>query len=196
MSASSFQSGFPCRFAERSQTALTTAAVARWMTPFSGPSQRSCVSEARLRQKPRMSALIDSEAAPHHQGSSARTAATQTSVPRPVVNVRPWPSSAVVGIGAQDDVGRRVVGIGVHRVRAVQPTRSREADVARLQAHNLRGAAQVALTLPSNNPIFSRILLALRVDEADLRHKDRVIASPSAREFVPEIAGDNGCALH
>jgi hypothetical protein len=34
------------------------------------------------------------------------------------------------------------------------------------------------------------------VDEADLRHKDRVIASPYRREFVSEIAGDNGCAVH
>ena len=92
MSASSFQSGFPWSLAERSQTAFTTAAVARWMTPFSGPSQRSCVSEARLRQKPRMSALIDSRLRPTTIGSSARIAARQTSVPRPVVKVRPWPS--------------------------------------------------------------------------------------------------------
>ena len=92
MSASSFQSGLPSRFAHRSQTALTTAAVARWMTPFSGPSQRSCVSETRLRQKPRMSAQIASSVRPTTSGSSARAAATQTSVPRPLVNVRPWPS--------------------------------------------------------------------------------------------------------
>ena len=37
MSTSSFQSGLPAVLANRSQTALTTAAVARWMTPFSGP---------------------------------------------------------------------------------------------------------------------------------------------------------------
>ena len=47
MSTSSFQSGLPARFAKRSQTALTTAAVARWMTPFSGPIQRSWLSPTR-----------------------------------------------------------------------------------------------------------------------------------------------------
>jgi len=41
MSASSFQSGFPSTFAQRSQTALTIAAVARWIAPFSGPIQRN-----------------------------------------------------------------------------------------------------------------------------------------------------------
>ena len=41
-SATSFQTGLPSRFAQRSQTAFTIAAVARWITPFSGPSQRSC----------------------------------------------------------------------------------------------------------------------------------------------------------
>ena len=41
---SSFQSGLPAVFAKRSQTALTTAAVARWITPFSGPIQRSWLS--------------------------------------------------------------------------------------------------------------------------------------------------------
>ena len=93
MSESSFQSGLPSRLAHRSQTALTTAAVARWITPFSGPSQRSCVSDARLRQKPRMSAVIASSDRPTTSGSSARMAATQTSVPRPLVKVRPCPSS-------------------------------------------------------------------------------------------------------
>ena len=90
--ASSCQSGLPSRFAQRSQTALTTAAVARWMTPFSGPSQRSCLSETSERQKPRMSAVMPSSVRPTTSGSSARTAATQTSVPRPLVKVRPWPS--------------------------------------------------------------------------------------------------------
>ena len=44
MSASSFHTGLPSALAQRSQTALTTAAVARWMTPFSGPIQRSWLS--------------------------------------------------------------------------------------------------------------------------------------------------------
>ena len=54
MSASSFQSGLPSDFAYRSQTALTTAAVARWITPFSGPIQRSWLvaREPRARRRP------------------------------------------------------------------------------------------------------------------------------------------------
>ena len=40
-SQTSCQSGLPSVFAQRSQIALTTAAVARWTIPFSGPSQRS-----------------------------------------------------------------------------------------------------------------------------------------------------------
>jgi hypothetical protein len=36
-------------------------------------------------------------------------------------------------IGPQDDVGGRVVGVGMHRVRAVEEPRSRKAHVAGLQ---------------------------------------------------------------
>ena len=43
-SASSFQSGFFSRRAQRSQSALTTAPVVMWTMPFSGPIQRSCGS--------------------------------------------------------------------------------------------------------------------------------------------------------
>ena len=39
-----FQSGLSARLAATSHRALTTAAVARWMTPFSGPSHRSWLS--------------------------------------------------------------------------------------------------------------------------------------------------------
>lgn len=39
-STMSFHKGFPRLLANMSQTALLMAAVARWMTPFSGPSQR------------------------------------------------------------------------------------------------------------------------------------------------------------
>src|SRR2546426_364834 len=44
MSTSSFHKGFPRALAYRSQTALTIAAVARWSTPFSGPTHRNCDS--------------------------------------------------------------------------------------------------------------------------------------------------------
>ena len=43
-SASSFQTGLPSRRAHRSQSAFTTAAVAMWTMPRSGPIQRSCGS--------------------------------------------------------------------------------------------------------------------------------------------------------
>ena len=85
----SFQSGTPRLFAHRSQTAFTIAAAARCMTPFSGPSQRSWSSETSERQKLRMFAVMSSSVRPTTSGSSARAAATQTSVPRPFVNVRP-----------------------------------------------------------------------------------------------------------
>ncbi len=91
MSATSFQTGLRSRLAQRSQTALTMAAVARWMTPFSGPSQRSCDSPVRSRQNAAMSPVSDSSVRPTTMGSSAWTAATTTSVPRPSVKVMPWP---------------------------------------------------------------------------------------------------------
>ena len=93
MSTRSFQSGLPAVFANRSQTALTTAAVARWMTPFSGPIQRSWLSPTSSRQKVPMSANRSSVERPTTSGRSASTAATTTSVPRPIVNVSPCPSS-------------------------------------------------------------------------------------------------------
>src|SRR3982074_14813 len=50
MSASSFHRGFFARLACRSHIALTMAAIEMWMTPFSGPSHRSCESPASARQ--------------------------------------------------------------------------------------------------------------------------------------------------
>ena len=88
------RAGHPRLFAQRSQTALTTAPTARCMTPFSGPSQRSWPSDTSERQKPRMSPVIPSSVRPTTSGSSARMAATQTSVPRPFVKVSPWPVSS------------------------------------------------------------------------------------------------------
>ena len=88
MSTSSFQSGLPARFAKRSQTAFTTAAVARWITPFSGPIQRSWLSPTRSRQN--ASHVAEGlDVAPDDEGPRASTPATTTSVPRPIVNVKP-----------------------------------------------------------------------------------------------------------
>ena len=49
ISTRSFHSGLPARFASRSQIALMTAAVARWMTPFSGPDPaKLAVADQRI----------------------------------------------------------------------------------------------------------------------------------------------------
>jgi hypothetical protein len=40
---------------------------------------------------------------------------------------------AVAALGVQDDIGRRVVGVGVHGIRAVERPRGREADVEGLE---------------------------------------------------------------
>lgn len=55
---------FVFTFAQRSHTALTIAAVAMWMAPFSGPSQRAWPSEASFRQKPAKSSVISSKVVP------------------------------------------------------------------------------------------------------------------------------------
>ena len=93
MSASSFHTGLPSLFAHRSHTALTTAAVARWMAPFSGPIQRSWLSPVTWRQNAPMSATMWSSVRPTMREARAFTAATTTSLPRPQVKVRPWPAS-------------------------------------------------------------------------------------------------------
>ena len=74
---------------EKGAIHLATAAVARWIAPFSGPIQRSWLSPVRRRQKPPISAVIDSSVRPTTNGARARAAATHTSLPRPIVNVRP-----------------------------------------------------------------------------------------------------------
>ena len=93
MSASSIHTGLRSAFAQRSQTAFTTAAVARCIAPLSGPIQRSCGSPVISRQKRPMSAAIASSVLPTTSGRSAFAAAATTSLPRPVVNVSPCPES-------------------------------------------------------------------------------------------------------
>jgi hypothetical protein len=93
MSASSFHSGLPSTAAIKSHTALTSAAVARWITPFSGPTQRSWGSFVRRRQKPAMSARISSSVSCSTSGARDRMAETQSSFPRPIVNVSPCPAT-------------------------------------------------------------------------------------------------------
>ena len=92
MSARSFHTGLRSAFAQRSQTAFTTAAVARWIAPFSGPIQRSWLSPVICRQKAPMSPASCSSVWPTMSGRSAFAAATTTSFPRPIVNVSPCPA--------------------------------------------------------------------------------------------------------
>ena len=63
------------------------------MAPFSGPIQRSWLSPTIARQNAPRSRSVASTSRPTTSGRSASTAATTTSVPRPIVNVSPWPSS-------------------------------------------------------------------------------------------------------
>ena len=79
----------PASRALRSQSALTSAAVARCTTPFSGPSQRSCESPVIRRHAAPMSAVSSSASRPVTRRPSASTAATSRSVPRPIANVKP-----------------------------------------------------------------------------------------------------------
>ena len=112
MSTMTFQSGLPSVLAYRSHTALTMAAVARWMTPFSGPTQRSWLSPTMCDQKAPRSAVNDSRVRPTTSGARASIAATHSSLPRPLVNVEPVALEAVRVIRLEDDIGRRIVGLG------------------------------------------------------------------------------------
>ena len=126
---SSRQSGLPADLAYRSQTALTTAAVARWMTPFSGPTQRSWLSPVIMRQNAPISAVNDSSVLPTTSGLSAWIAATHSSLPRPIVKVRPCPSNPGVGVAARHMRPSSPGRDSWHRSH--QLPRGREADVAR-----------------------------------------------------------------
>ena len=85
-------SGCPARLARRSHSAFSSAPTAMWMTPFSGPSQRSWASPVSSRPKSPRCSRTSSTSRPAIHGSSARMAATWTSLPRPVVNVNPCPA--------------------------------------------------------------------------------------------------------
>ena len=83
-------------------------------------------------------------------GASVRTPATTISVPSPMVNVEPVPLERRV-VGAQDDVRRGVVRVGVHGVRAVVVTRRREADVDDVE-RVMRGQSDHPLSAPTRMP--------------------------------------------
>ena len=114
--------GLPARFATRSQTALTTAAVARWMTPFSGPepAQLAVADERPARTRPRSRSSRLHVAGRRPAARAARTAATTDLRPAPDREREAVALEAVAGVGAQDHVGRRVVRVRVHGVGAVE----------------------------------------------------------------------------
>src|SRR5918998_1218032 len=62
------------------------------MTPFSGPTHRSWLSPVMRRQKAPKSCVNDFRVSPTTSGARASIAATHSSLPRPIVKVRPWPS--------------------------------------------------------------------------------------------------------
>jgi hypothetical protein len=67
--------------------ALTTAPRARWMTPFSGPIQRSCESLTRWRQVLPQFSTRDSRVRPLIRSARWAIAVQTISLPRPIVKV-------------------------------------------------------------------------------------------------------------
>ena len=72
---------------------FTTAAVARCRTPFSGPTHRSWESLVSARQNPAKSAVISPSVCPTTTRARELQAATHSSLPRPMVKVKPCPCS-------------------------------------------------------------------------------------------------------
>ena len=128
MSATSRHTGLPAALAHRSHTALTTAPVARWIAPLSGPIQRSWLSEVTWRQKRPMSSRDPVEFQPDQQmthradGSAADLVAAADGEGESVT----FEASLV---RLQNNVGGGIVGIRIHRVRAVEMLRRRKANV-------------------------------------------------------------------
>ena len=131
MSASSFHSGLPSALAHRSQTALTSAAVARWMTPFSGPSQRSWLSPVSARQNAAQVGGDRLERAADDERRRARgSPATHDLVAAADREGQAVTLQSIVR-RSEDHVGGRVVRRRVHRVGAGQGARGGEAHVMR-----------------------------------------------------------------
>ena len=94
ISVTNFQTGTPRSLAHKSHTALTSAAVARWITPLSGPSQRSCEWFVTCRQNAPMLSTMSDRLRPTTNVANASIAAQHSSLPWPIVNVMPCPSRA------------------------------------------------------------------------------------------------------
>lgn len=118
ISTKSFQRGFPSIFAHKSQRALIMAAVAKWITPFSGPIHLIWLWQASVFQNWPKLLYMSSSFLPTTKGSKALTACTTlweqctyyfvictqlfifipTSVPLPIVKVNPWPKRSVLSV--------------------------------------------------------------------------------------------------
>ena len=96
---------------------------------------------------------------------------------------QPVPLDTVVRVGAENDVRGRVVRIGVHRIRPVEPARRREPDIPRLEANDPWKS-----THSRNNPMFGAPLRRFLGITRQYSHKDRIITrvkgriSPARRE--------------
>ncbi len=170
MSLTNCHSGLPAVFAHRSHTALTTAAVARWTTPFSGPSHRIWLSPVISRQNVPKSSTISGKDRCWTKPRNDWTAAAHSSVPRPSVNARPWPLLGSVRM--QRDIGGRVVRVGIHRVRTVPFARSGKTNVLDFQVRDRRGHRRGASPDFSFFPADAFIQFFLP-DESKLRAKKR-----------------------
>ena len=104
MSTRSFHSGLPAVLANRSQTAFTTAAVARWMTPFSGPIQRSWLSPTSARQNSPISAEERVGPTPDDERPERVDAGDHDLGPAADRERQPMPLEPVAGVRPDDDV--------------------------------------------------------------------------------------------
>ena len=120
-STSSFQSGLPSIFAQRSQTAFTTAAVGemdrallRADPPQLAVRDEAAPEPAHIADDP-VERAADDERLERADGGDAHLRAATAREGQPV------PLDAVVRVGAEHDVGGRIVRVGVHRIRPVEP---------------------------------------------------------------------------
>jgi hypothetical protein len=87
ISATILHTGLFKDLAHKSQIAFTTAPSARWMTPFSGPIQRSWESETRYRHVWPQFATREERVRPLMRSATLSIALQTMSFPRPIVNV-------------------------------------------------------------------------------------------------------------
>ena len=90
------------------------------MTPFSGPTQRSWLSPTMCDQKAPRSAVNDSRVRPTTSGREGLDRRDAQLVAAAARERQPVTLEAVRVIGLEDDVGRRVIGLEVHRVGPVE----------------------------------------------------------------------------